>query len=50
MYFDEPRDAAPAAAPAQGGVLMSVNGLALLFLGIVPQPLMELCYVAIASL
>jgi len=29
---------------------MSVNGLALLFFGIVPQPLMELCYVAIASL
>jgi NADH-quinone oxidoreductase subunit N len=50
MYFDEPRDAAPAAAPAQGGVLMSVNGLALLFLGIVPGPLMDLCTVAIASL
>ena len=50
MYFDEPRDAAPAAAPAQGGVLMSVNGLALLFFGIVPGPLMDLCTVAIASL
>jgi NADH-quinone oxidoreductase subunit N len=50
MYFDEPKDAAPAAAPAQGGVLMSVNGLALLFFGIVPGPLMDLCTVAIASL
>jgi NADH-quinone oxidoreductase subunit N len=50
MYFDEPRDAAPAAAPVQGGVLMSVNGLALLFFGIVPGPLMDLCTVAIASL
>jgi len=50
MYFDEPREAVPPAAPAQGGLLMSVNGLALLFFGIVPQPLMELCYVAIASL
>jgi hypothetical protein len=29
---------------------MSVNGLALLFFGIVPGPLMELCTVAIASL
>src|SRR5678815_968050 len=50
MYFDEPREGVPPAAPAQGGLLMSVNGLALLFFGIVPQPLMELCYVAMASL
>jgi len=50
MYFDEPREGAPAAAPAHGGVLMSVNGLALLLLGIVPGPLMDLCTVAIASL
>ena len=50
MYFDEPRDAAPAATPAHGGVLMSVNGLALLLFGIVPGPLMDLCTVAIASL
>ena len=50
MYFDEPRDAAPAAAPAHGGVLMSVNGLALVLFGIAPGPLMDLCTVAIASL
>jgi NADH-quinone oxidoreductase subunit N len=50
MYFDEPADAAPTPAPAHGGLLMSVNGLALLFLGIVPGPLMDLCTVAIASL
>jgi len=50
MYFDEPKDAVPAAAPAHGGILMSVNGLALLFFGIVPGPLMDLCTVAIASL
>jgi NADH-quinone oxidoreductase subunit N len=49
MYFDEPTEALPA-APAHGGVLMSVNGLALLLLGIVPGPLMDLCTVAIASL
>jgi NADH-quinone oxidoreductase subunit N len=49
MYFDEPKDVVPA-APAHGGILMSVNGLALLFFGIVPGPLMELCTVAIASL
>ena len=49
MYFDEPKDAVPA-APAHGGILMSVNGLALLFFGIAPGPLMDLCTVAIASL
>jgi len=31
-------------------VFMSVNGLALLFFGIVPGPLMDLCTVAIVSL
>jgi NADH-quinone oxidoreductase subunit N len=40
MYFDEPKEAVPA-APAHGGVLMSANGLALLFFGIVPGPLMD---------
>jgi len=50
MYFDEPKEAAPASSRIQGGVLMSANGLALLLFGIVPQPLMQLCYVAIASL
>jgi NADH-quinone oxidoreductase subunit N len=49
MYFDEPKDVVPA-APAHGGILMSVNGLALLFFGIAPGPLMDLCTVAIASL
>jgi len=49
MFFDEPKEAAPA-TPAHGGVLMSVNGLALLLFGIVPGPLMDLCTVAIASL
>jgi NADH-quinone oxidoreductase subunit N len=50
MYFDEPRDSAPVGPRGAGRVLMSVNGMALLFLGILPQPLMSLCYVAVASL
>jgi NADH-quinone oxidoreductase subunit N len=50
MYFDDPKDAAPVRPRLSGGVLMSANGLALLVFGIMPQPLMELCYVAIASL
>jgi NADH-quinone oxidoreductase subunit N len=50
MYFDEPADAT--AVPEDRGtrVLLSANGLALLALGIVPQPLMALCFVAIKSL
>ena len=50
MYFDDP---AADLAPAGGGgarVLLSVNGLALLAIGILPQSLMELCQVAIRSL
>ncbi|MGH8687524.1 MAG: NADH-quinone oxidoreductase subunit NuoN [Burkholderiales bacterium] len=50
MYFDEP---APGLAAAGGGtarVLLSLNGLALLALGILPQKLMELCQIAVHSL
>ena len=50
MYFDEPRDAAPAPVQADMGLLLSVNGLAVLALGLVPQPLMGLCYLAIRNL
>ena len=51
MYFDEPKDAATwdgqALAPR---ALLSANGLALLLLGVLPEPLMSLCFVAIKSL
>jgi len=51
MYFDEPRDEAPFAGQSQGTrVLLTANSLALLALGILPQPLMSLCFVAIKSL
>jgi NADH-quinone oxidoreductase subunit N len=50
MYFDDPKETAPVQPRLAGGVLMSANGLALLFFGILPQPLMALCLVAIASL
>jgi NADH-quinone oxidoreductase subunit N len=50
MYFDEPKDTAPVAGDGESRVLLSANGLALLALGIVPQPLMSLCFVAIKSL
>jgi NADH-quinone oxidoreductase subunit N len=50
MYFDEP--VASAAADRQGParVLLSANALAVLLLGILPQPLMQLCFFAIKSL
>ncbi len=51
MYFDEPVIAAPVYVQPLGvRVLMSTNGLALLALGILPQPLMTLCLVAIKGL
>jgi NADH-quinone oxidoreductase subunit N len=50
MYFDEPRDPAPATGPRDMRFLLSVNGLALLALGIVPQYLMKLCLVAVQHL
>ena len=47
MYFDEPTDRAPIEARADTRVLLSLNGLALLLLGILPQPLMGLCVIAL---
>jgi NADH-quinone oxidoreductase subunit N len=50
MYFDEPTDTAPIAPSLDMSVLISVNGLAVLALGIMPQSLMALCYLSIKSL
>ncbi len=50
MYFDEVRDAGPITAHLEMRALLSVNGLALLVLGILPQPLMAMCLSAIKSL
>jgi NADH-quinone oxidoreductase subunit N len=47
MYFDEPVDAEPIAARNDNRVLLSANGLALLLFGILPQPLMGMCVVAL---
>ncbi len=49
MYFDAPRDTAPIAPAADVKVLLSLNGLAVLFFGIVPGPLMALCLVSIQA-
>ena len=50
MYFDEPLDTAPIQAQPDMSVLLSINALALLALGIMPQPLMALCVNAIKSM
>jgi NADH-quinone oxidoreductase subunit N len=52
MYFDEPRDAQrdPVPGHPEMRVLLSANAVLLLVLGILPQPLMALCFAAIATL
>ena len=51
MYFDEPKDATPVTGRSLGvRVLLSANGLAVLAIGIMPQPLMWLCLLAIHRL
>ncbi len=47
MYFDDPVDRAPIDARGDARAILSVNGLALLALGILPQPLMGLCVLAL---
>jgi NADH-quinone oxidoreductase subunit N len=50
MYFDEPADAAPLEGPREMRTLLTANGLALLVFGILPQPLMQICFAAIQAL
>jgi NADH-quinone oxidoreductase subunit N len=47
MYFDDPVEAAPIAARRDTRLLLSVNGLALLLLGVFPQKLMGWCVLAL---
>ncbi len=47
MYFDEPADAAPIVARGDSRALLSVNGLAILLLGVFPQQLMGWCALAL---
>lgn len=51
MYFDEPADAAPVAGhPGPMRLVLAANGLGLLLIGVLPQPLMSLCFAAMALL
>ncbi len=49
MYFDEPIERAPIVVRRDTHALLSVNGVALLVLGILPQSLMGLCAIALAN-
>jgi NADH-quinone oxidoreductase subunit N len=47
MYFDAPADTAPISPHADTRVLMTLNGIAMLALGIAPAPLLAICERAI---
>ncbi len=49
MYFDTPHDTSPITASPDTRIIMSANGLAVLALGILPQPLMAVCVHAIGA-
>jgi NADH-quinone oxidoreductase subunit N len=49
MYFDAPAHDEPIAPRADVKVLMSLNGVAVLLLGVLPGPLMALCLVSIQA-
>jgi NADH-quinone oxidoreductase subunit N len=48
MYFDEPTDTAPIRAAGEARAVLSLNGLAILVLGVLPGGLMAMCAQAIA--
>jgi len=49
MYFDEPADRSPLVTTADQRALISVNGLAVLLLGVAPGWLLALCQQAIQA-
>ena len=49
MYFDAPQDSAEISASVDMKLILSINALALLVLGILPQGLMNICGTAIGS-
>jgi len=49
MYFDAPHDTSPIAPSVDARIIMSANGIAVLAIGILPQPLMALCIHAIGA-
>jgi NADH-quinone oxidoreductase subunit N len=50
MYFDEPADAHPVAGTPDARFMLSLNGAAVLLLGILPGGLMQMCAQAIVQM
>ncbi|MEZ0232260.1 MAG: NADH-quinone oxidoreductase subunit NuoN [Methylophilaceae bacterium] len=48
MYFDDVEDKSPIVAPFSMRLVLSINALALLVVGLMPQPLMNICAYAIS--
>jgi NADH-quinone oxidoreductase subunit N len=49
MYFEDPVDHSPLETRRDAQTLLSVNGLLLLLLGVLPQPLMGICVIALTQ-
>ncbi len=49
MYFDDPQDSVPLAPTADVRALLTINGVAVLVLGLLPGGLMDLCQRAIQN-
>jgi NADH-quinone oxidoreductase subunit N len=49
MYFDEPKEDTAIPAPIDMRVLMSMNGLAVILLGVFPDTLMKICAYALLN-
>lgn len=48
MYFDEPVDNTPIVVSPDARILLSINGLAIIVLGIFPGPLLDACTYAVS--
>lgn len=49
MYFDEPKDTSPIVTPTGARAVLSLNGAAVLLLGVLPGSLMAMCAQAIVK-
>jgi NADH-quinone oxidoreductase subunit N len=50
MYFDEPSDASAIVGSPDARIMLSLNGAAVLLLGILPSGLMQMCAQAIVQM
>jgi NADH-quinone oxidoreductase subunit N len=49
MWFDEPADSAVLDAPGDMKLVLSLNGVAILALGVLPGPLLAVCHAAMKA-